>query len=77
MANKLTTVEWLLENLNFEPYDEEEFKFNDRIWEQAKAMDKENIMMAYNDGRINQGLKQNKNSKQYYEQTYGDIQGTE
>jgi hypothetical protein len=38
--------------------------------ERAKEMEKEQIMMAYNDGRVNQGLKQNKNSEKYYNETY-------
>ena len=64
MVTKLTVVEWLLDNLNFEPYDEEEFKSNERIWEQAKAMHQEQIEEAFNnsywfiDG------------KEYYEKTY-------
>lgn len=41
MENKQTAVEWLFDNLNFEPYDEEEFKSNEKIWEQAKAIEKE------------------------------------
>lgn len=32
--------------------------------------EKEQIMMAYNDGRVNQGLKQSKKSEQYYNETY-------
>jgi hypothetical protein len=64
MENKMTAIEWLWHNLNFEPYDEEEFKSNDRIWEQAKAMEKEQIEEAFNnsywfiDG------------KEYYEKTF-------
>lgn len=34
-------------------------------------MEKEHIMMAYIEGRINQGLKQSKSSEQYYNETYG------
>ena len=41
------------------------------IFEKAKAMEKEEIMMAYNDGRVNAGLKQGKKSEQYYNETYG------
>jgi hypothetical protein len=37
-------------------------------------MEKEHTMMAYNDGRINQGLKQSKSSEQYYKETYGKAQ---
>lgn len=65
METKLTAVQWLLENLNFEPYDEEEFISNAKMWEQAEAMEKEQIAEAFNnsfwfiDGQ------------QYYEKTYG------
>lgn len=44
METKLTVVQWLLENLNFEPYDEEEFISNAKMWEQAKAMEKEQMI---------------------------------
>lgn len=46
MENKQTAVEWLEDNLNFEPYDEEEFISNNKIWEQAKEMEKEQIINA-------------------------------
>jgi hypothetical protein len=39
--------------------------------DEAKQMEKEHIMMAYIEGRINQGLKQSKSSEQYYNETYG------
>ena len=38
--------------------------------EEAKQMEKEHIMMAYNDGLINAGLKLNKKSIEYYNETY-------
>lgn len=38
--------------------------------EQAKQIEKEHIMMAYNDGRVNVALKQSKKSEQYYNETY-------
>jgi hypothetical protein len=44
---KQTAVEWLLENLNSEPYSEEDFEHNKRCWEQAKEMEKEQICEAY------------------------------
>ncbi len=62
---KKSAIEWLEDNLNFEPYDEEEFISNNKIWEQAKQMNQEQIEEAYNttygfiDGR------------EYYEKTYG------
>lgn len=62
---KLTAVEWLFDNLNFEPYDEEEFKSNEKIWEQAKAMEKDQIAEAFNNSYwFIDGI-------EYYEKTYG------
>ena len=40
---KQTAVEWLLENLNSEPYSEEEFKYNSDCWDKALEMEKEQI----------------------------------
>ena len=65
MANKQTALEWLFDNLNFEPYDEEEFKSNEKIWEQAKAMEKDQIAEAFNNSYwFIDGI-------EYYEKTYG------
>jgi hypothetical protein len=36
---KQTAVEWLLENLNSEPYSEEEFNYNSDCWDKAKEME--------------------------------------
>jgi hypothetical protein len=67
--SKQTAVEWfndeIIIHLNFD----QRLYLKD-ILKQAKEMEKEQIMMAYNDGRVNQGLKQNKNSEQYYNETY-------
>lgn len=72
-TKQLTAVELL--EIELKNWLEDAICLPDYIFEQAKQMEKEQIMMAYNDGRVNQGLKQNKNSEQYYEQTYGNIQG--
>lgn len=37
--------------------------------EQAKAIEKEHLMMAFNDGKVNSILKK-RNSEEYYNQTY-------
>ena len=42
-----TAVEWLLENLNSEPYSEEEFNYNRDCWDKAKEMEKEQIVEAH------------------------------
>ena len=39
-----TAVEWLLENLNSEPYSEEEFNYNKECWDKAIEMEKEQII---------------------------------
>jgi hypothetical protein len=44
---KQTAVEWLLENLNSEPYSEEEFNYNRDCWDKALEMEKEQIVEAH------------------------------
>jgi hypothetical protein len=44
---KQTAVEWLLENLNSEPYSEEEFKYNRDCWDKALEMEKQQMRNAY------------------------------
>jgi hypothetical protein len=41
---KQTAVEWLLENLNSEPYSEKEFKYNSDCWDKALEMEKQQIV---------------------------------
>ena len=43
-----TAVEWLLENLNSEPYSEEEFNYNSDCWDKALEMEKKQIFLASN-----------------------------
>jgi hypothetical protein len=77
METKQTALEWLENNLNFEPHDEEEFIKNNKIWEHAKQMEKEQIIEAH--GIKNKGgFKSNGKffvdeftGEQYYNETYG------
>lgn len=77
MENKQTAIQWLEDNLNFEPHDEEEFISNNKIWEQAKAMEIEQIISAHNDGALMAyALPFNapfKKGEEYYNETYGKI----
>jgi hypothetical protein len=77
MENKKTAIKWLEDNLNFEPHDEEEFISNNKIWEQAKAMEIEQIISAHNDGALMAyALPFNapfKKGEEYYNETYGKI----
>jgi len=64
---KQTAVEWLAENLNSEPYSEEEFKYNSDCWDKAEAMEKEQIKNAW----INSLTKGDYNSAdEYYNVTF-------
>jgi len=60
MGNKQTAVEWFIEQLKNEGVQ------YIRMSEQAKKMEKQQIIDAYEQGDI-----QLVNGKQYYEQTYG------
>ena len=62
---KQTAVEWLFQQLWETPKD----KFNwHSILEQAKQMEKEQIIDAYDKGEFNQGC--NEDAEQYYNKTY-------
>jgi hypothetical protein len=71
METKQTAIEWLEDNLNFEPYDEEEFISNNKIWEQAKQMEKEQIMNSFDSGYFSCEVLFYDNAEQYYNETYG------
>lgn len=58
---KQTAVEWLIEQLS-----DEFSNYPDAIIEQAKAMEKEQIMDAHLEGQINWEM----NGKQYYNETF-------
>jgi hypothetical protein len=66
MEKKQTAIEWLEDNLNFEPYDEEEFISNNKIWEQAKQMEREQIEESFNSSSYFI------DGKEYYDDTYGN-----
>lgn len=41
-----------------------------KLFEQSNAIFKEQIELAYNDGRVNAGLKLNRTAQEYYTETY-------
>ena len=61
----VTAVEWLLENLNSEPYSEEEFKYNSDCWDKAQEMFKQQIVDAYITSHISM-----MSAEQYYYETF-------
>ena len=64
---KQTAVEWLLENLNSEPYSEEEFKYNSDCWDKAQEMFKQQIVDAYRFGIQDEYVI---GSRRYYNETF-------
>ena len=68
---KETALEWLLENLNSEPYSEEEFNYNKECWDKAKEMEKEQISQAYVFGSAyGIDLKNGLNPNNYFKETF-------
>ena len=63
---KQTAVEWLLIQIH-KHWNSEGLSF-DKILEQAKVMEKEQIVNAYDTGEFNQGC--NDEAEQYYNETY-------
>lgn len=41
---KQTAVEWLLDNLDFTPYSESDFEYNEECWNKAIAMERDQII---------------------------------
>ena len=79
MENKMTAVEFIEKGIKVrEKHWQDQYQqgyqraLSDIMLyiEEAKQIEKEHIMMAYNDGLINAGLKLNKKSIEYYNETY-------
>jgi phosphoribosylaminoimidazole carboxylase (NCAIR synthetase) len=69
---KQTAVEWLVENLHL--HNDVYFVTKDKrkIIEQAKEMEKEQILKAYEDGYYGDVVKHEDEFKNYYTKNYGD-----
>jgi hypothetical protein len=66
MENKQSSIEWLLQRFeDGDMYNVEDVQF---IKQQALAMEKEQIIKAYDKGEFNQGC--NGDAEQYYNETY-------
>ena len=69
--NTQTAVEWLVSELK--PHIKVDWPMNKSIRskiEQAKEMEKEQVMLAFNDGKVNSVLNK-RGSEEYYQDTYG------
>ena len=64
MENKHTAVQWLVEKIQ---HANPSFKF-DALIRQARQMEKEQIIDAYDKGEFNQGC--NEDAEQYYNEKY-------
>ena len=78
MKDKQTAVEWLEEQINLTFYVAEASEMNKRfqiVFQQAKQMEKEQIISAHNDGALMAyALPFNapfKKGEEYYNETYG------
>jgi hypothetical protein len=59
----MTAVKWLLENLISEPYSETDFEHNEKCWDKAAEMQKQQIIDALHYFGI-------ENAEQYYNETF-------
>jgi hypothetical protein len=64
MKNKQTAVEWLEDNLIFEPWAEDHFKHNSECWDKAKEMEKEQMIELWNIAVTCESF------EQYYNETF-------
>jgi len=67
----MTVVDWLEENLIGNPHFESDFIHNINVFNQAKQMEKEQIMKAYLEGESDGDHLEN-SAQIYYNETYGN-----
>jgi len=68
-----TPVEWLIEQIATKESEYQAMIFyydHQKEIEEAKQMEKDHIMMAYNDGHVNASFKQWQTSTEYFNKTY-------
>ena len=71
MEKQVTAVEWLLDNLISEPYSEADFEHNSKCWDKAKAMEKNNVMDAWDDGCYQSSrFPRTSDAERYYNETF-------
>jgi hypothetical protein len=72
MENKQTAVEWLEFEINRRgPKEDNPPQWLKELYEQAKAMEKEQITEAYTDGWLNRHNGSCTKGDDYYKETYG------
>jgi len=67
---KQTALEWLEDNLIFEPWAEEHFEHNYKCWDKAKEMHKQEIINAYWSAYKEGQYSGDKTADEYYNETY-------
>ena len=73
--NNMTAVEWLYNYLfpkQLDGFSDEEWDKIDKAFEQAKQMEKEQIMKAHKEGNKYNGWALQHEHEQYYNETYGN-----
>jgi hypothetical protein len=65
----MTAVEWLYKNLLENPISNQDIKYNEAVFHNAKEMEKHQIMVA-NTAGVNNGLYGYRNAEQYYNETF-------
>ena len=66
----MTAVTWLLENLISEPYSEADFEHNEKCWDKAEEMHKQQIMQAVYDSMGTNFDPNMGRAELYYNETY-------
>jgi hypothetical protein len=66
----MTAVEWLVEILELSNISNQDLAYNEAVFHNAKEMEKQQIIDAYNDGGEKGFNKFGENFEQYYNETY-------
>ena len=73
MKTNKTAIDWIIQQIDNKVIGDGDYRTLSDILEQAKAMEKEQIMSAYKSGCVGEMFELNINhsAEQYYEETYG------
>jgi IS1 family transposase len=71
MENKLTALDWVIKQINNKSIGDRDYRTISDVFKQAKQMEKEQIIDAYNYGYLDYQILAHDNAEEYYELNFG------
>jgi len=71
MENKLTALDWVIKQINNKSIGDGDYRTISDVFKQAKQIEKEQIIDAYNYGYLDYQILAHDNAEEYYELNFG------